>query len=155
MNENTCVDLDECAENNPCDTQAVCTNTFGTVECQCLDGFIGDGLNCLDINECDMDACMANSLCTNSLGSFSCKCKLGFVLHENECIDLNECQDSNPCDDNAVCTNTFGTVECHCKDGFVGDGISCEDINECSMGACAGEHIARLINCLNLYDDTS
>ena len=55
-NDEFCRDLDECQadkEYNFCDGNATCTNTLGSYECDCLDGFEGDGLKCLDIQECD------------------------------------------------------------------------------------------------------
>ena len=41
-------DIDECFDNstNDCDTNANCTNTPGSYNCQCLSGFAGDGRNC-------------------------------------------------------------------------------------------------------------
>ena len=43
------VDVDECADDselNNCDTNATCTNTDGSFECACDDGFTGDGSSC-------------------------------------------------------------------------------------------------------------
>ena len=57
-----CIDINECLENNPCDTNAECKNTFGAVQCECKKGFVGDGflLGCTDVNECDNDPCTDN-----------------------------------------------------------------------------------------------
>lgn len=41
------VDIDECANNNQsCSKFAVCTNTPGSYNCSCLDGYDGNGFNC-------------------------------------------------------------------------------------------------------------
>lgn len=43
-------DLNECGQGNgPCDKNAHCKNTEGSYECQCYDGFQGNGYNCTGI----------------------------------------------------------------------------------------------------------
>ena len=40
-------DIDECqASENECDRNADCSNTEGSYQCRCKDGFKGDGFNC-------------------------------------------------------------------------------------------------------------
>ena len=45
---NTISDIDECvdASLNNCDTDATCTNTEGSYQCMCNDGYSGDGTVC-------------------------------------------------------------------------------------------------------------
>jgi hypothetical protein len=104
-----CVDVNECLDgnnggcstdppvtcrNNPvpgqpanCDpcppgyTDAVCTNTPGSRTCACAPGFTGDGVNCTDVNECQIDngGCSVNAVCTNTPGSRTCACGPGYV----------------------------------------------------------------------------
>ncbi len=40
-------DLDECqsGEHN-CDVNSYCNNTFGSFNCTCLQGYVGDGVHC-------------------------------------------------------------------------------------------------------------
>ncbi|XP_042638698.1 adhesion G protein-coupled receptor E1 [Orycteropus afer afer] len=83
----TCEDIDECV--SMCRSNATCTNTPGSYSCTCLPGFApshgeltftGDGIECIDIDECfqDPSPCGPNSVCTNALGSYSCSCMVGF-----------------------------------------------------------------------------
>jgi len=40
-------DIDECsAESNPCDENADCTNSDGSYNCTCKQGFTGNGTSC-------------------------------------------------------------------------------------------------------------
>lgn len=39
------LDIDECVINNPCDENANCIDRQGSFDCQCNDGFSGDGVN--------------------------------------------------------------------------------------------------------------
>ena len=46
------LDIDECTKGtDSCDVNAVCTNTRGSYNCTCEDGFSGDGINCTGINK--------------------------------------------------------------------------------------------------------
>ena len=44
----TCSDIDECSNDtlNNCHDNATCTDTVGSFECSCEEGFTGDGVNC-------------------------------------------------------------------------------------------------------------
>ena len=44
----TCSDIDECFNDtlNNCHDNATCTDTVGSFECSCEEGFTGDGVNC-------------------------------------------------------------------------------------------------------------
>jgi hypothetical protein len=52
-NGTTCTDINECLNNN-CDVAAVCTNSPGSYQCACRQGFTGTGVigDCANINEC-------------------------------------------------------------------------------------------------------
>ena len=45
---NVFTDVNECenGETNPCDSDAICSNTIGSYSCHCKQGFSGDGFNC-------------------------------------------------------------------------------------------------------------
>ena len=51
----TCIDDDECAVPNDCDSNADCTNLPGSYKCKCKSGFESPemmGYHCVDIDEC-------------------------------------------------------------------------------------------------------
>ena len=130
-------DLNECADDstNDCHAQATCSNTIGSYTCACKTGFVGNGTNCVDVNECAKDNdCHAQATCTNTEGSYTCACKTGFNGSGEECADVNECakDGDNDCHAQATCTNTEGSYTCACKAGFVGNGKECADVNECA-----------------------
>ncbi len=59
-----------------CNVHAHCTGT----SCICDKGFIGDGLNCSDIDECvQSDACADVADCVNLPGSYECACPADHV----------------------------------------------------------------------------
>ena len=44
------IDIDECENGQDnCSVHAVCHNTPGSYECDCKDGFIGDGIVCISM----------------------------------------------------------------------------------------------------------
>ena len=48
------LDVDECATNtDECDTNANCTNTYGSYECNCHKGYEGNGFNCTGMTNFD------------------------------------------------------------------------------------------------------
>ena len=78
-----CENVDECGseELNNCNANAVCTDSNGSFTCNCNDGFIGNGIDCTDVDECtiDTDNCHTNATCTNNPGSFDCGCNSGYA----------------------------------------------------------------------------
>lgn len=57
-----------------------CNVSVGSFACTCNTGYHGDGVDCLDINECNqMHTCHRNAECHNVQGSFYCTCHDGFL----------------------------------------------------------------------------
>ncbi|XP_031571336.1 protein kinase C-binding protein NELL2-like, partial [Actinia tenebrosa] len=77
------IDIDECSNNgHNCSLYAECTNEPGSFQCRCLPGYLGDGVSCIEIDECSspsLNNCSDFANCTNTPGSFQCTCKPGFV----------------------------------------------------------------------------
>ncbi|XP_053726284.1 thrombospondin-4a [Synchiropus splendidus] len=107
----------------------------------CPDGFTGDGVNCDDVDECQLEPCFSGVKCVNTAPGFRCeKCPLGYMgpelngvgvnfamSNKQVCVDIDECV--NPpkiggCTANSNCYNTMGSFRCaDCKRGFTGDQI--------------------------------
>ena len=159
-----CEDSDECADNEAavvanvtdynwdteeCHDDAFCSNTFGSYNCTCGDGYEGDGFNCTDIDECieETNDCSDDSVCFNTIGSFECECNDGYFGDGVICVDSDECAEGDEamivmnvtdliygiheCSEDAFCANTVGAYNCTCNEGYSGDGWNCTDIDEC------------------------
>ena len=42
----TFIDIVECEDLDMCDDNAECIDTIGSYDCECYDGYEGDGFNC-------------------------------------------------------------------------------------------------------------
>ena len=100
------LDVDECSGgSNPCDPNAICTNTDGSFTCACTDGFTGHG-----------------DSCTGEKTLVYIQCLVYISFH----ADIDECSaDSSVCDSNANCMNVAGRFICNCNQGYTGDGNTC------------------------------
>ena len=130
---------DLCAAAN-CDANAYCTDEDGKAKCVCKPRWSGNGLACIDVDECKSDngGCDANALCDNLPGAApKCTCMKGWDGNGVKCFDVDECKEKTAdCAEHSVCQNTSGSFECVCDTGFSGDGFSgCKDIDECATGA--------------------
>ncbi|XP_015231484.1 PREDICTED: signal peptide, CUB and EGF-like domain-containing protein 2 isoform X5 [Cyprinodon variegatus] len=112
---------DPCAEGSDgCHIDAICQTTQDSYKCTCKGGFKGDGKQCDDIDECDLEyngGCVHE--CNNIPGNYRCTCYDGFNLANDghNCLDVDECMFNNGgCQH--TCVNTVGSYECRCKEGF-------------------------------------
>ena len=79
-------DVDECEEtfgSNRCSSHATCTNTAGSHECVCDDGYSGNGINCIDEPGCDnasgQTQCGVHGSCQSTgQGTYRCICHEGW-----------------------------------------------------------------------------
>ncbi|KAK3273561.1 hypothetical protein CYMTET_18206, partial [Cymbomonas tetramitiformis] len=82
------VEGDQCGA-LPCHVAAACIEG----QCKCLAGYAGDGIACVDVDECEWDAapCGSNSMCINLEGLYECQCMTGYAVFQrvdgtSECI---------------------------------------------------------------------
>uniref|UniRef100_A0A8C6THD9 Nidogen 1a n=1 Tax=Neogobius melanostomus TaxID=47308 RepID=A0A8C6THD9_9GOBI len=87
----TCADrpVNPCEDgSHTCDIseRAQCTYTGGSAfVCSCLEGFVGDGSICQDVDECQLGRCHPDAGCYNSQGSFTCECNPGYYGDGFQC----------------------------------------------------------------------
>ncbi|MBI5611226.1 MAG: hypothetical protein HY902_20300 [Deltaproteobacteria bacterium] len=152
----TLVQADLCTTSlNPCSAVAECipTDTLA-VQCACKPGYVGDGAQCFDVDECALGGadCDANASCSNAQGSYTCQCLWGYSGNGKQCADLDECADGSAfCDLAADCSNTAGSYACACQPGYQGNGLICTDIDECSAPTSLCDPIATCVNLPGAY----
>ncbi|XP_056601769.1 thrombospondin-4a [Triplophysa dalaica] len=130
-----------------CFKPGMCTETTDGVECApCPKGYTGDGIQCDDIDECQVNPCFTGVRCINTVPGFRCeKCQRGFTGPEIQgvgiyyaqsnkqmCNDVDECKvDNGGCTPNSNCHNTLGGFHCgNCKSGYMGDQTNgCQNID--------------------------
>jgi len=132
--------VDECTlGTDNCDTNAECTNADGGFTCACETGFTGDGVTCVDDNECATNNGGCEQVCTNTPGSFTCSCDAGFEVNatdDSQCDDVNECNTNNgDCPNGSQCVNRNGSYFCNCLGSYVWneDTNTCDDYDECTL----------------------
>ncbi|CAD5119519.1 DgyrCDS8121 [Dimorphilus gyrociliatus] len=139
-----------------CHTNSLCLNLPGTFACGCLRGFIGDGVNCTDIDECandDLNECDPNADCFNRIGYYLCTCKAGYEGDGKICIKPKPCDKPNVCHEKANCLNVGDSAQCSCKPPLRGDGIKeCYPVNECELGEYTCHPLAHCVDKYEGYD---
>uniref|UniRef100_H2YSZ1 Uncharacterized protein n=1 Tax=Ciona savignyi TaxID=51511 RepID=H2YSZ1_CIOSA len=153
------LDIDECStKTHNCHNSATCTNTPASFDCNCIEGFTGDGLTCTDIDECGLGIfqCTTEQNCQNTPSSYKCVCKTGYIMNNRTqgCEDIDECSsDQNDCSGKTECVNTIGSFTCQCLDGYAkqNGGSFCEDIDECALGLTGCHTNADCINTIGSY----
>uniref|UniRef100_A0A8C6W9S3 Cubilin n=1 Tax=Nannospalax galili TaxID=1026970 RepID=A0A8C6W9S3_NANGA len=143
------VDKDECSlQPSPCSEHVQCFNTQGSFYCgACPTGWQGNGYECQDINECDINnggCSVAPPVpCQNTPGSFTCgNCPAGYSGDGRVCTLLDICSVNNGgCHPDASCSSTLGSLPlCICPPGYTGYGYGpngCAQLSStCSSDPC-------------------
>ena len=139
-----CENVDECEEEEDnCAPEAVCKDTPGSFECDCGEGYEGNGTVCTDTDGCASDPCYAGQRLHR-------RCCAGRRLHvrglsggaggDGEvCEDTDGCA-SDPCYAGVACTDVAAPGEGYtcgaCPAGLSGDGEICEDTDGCASDPC-------------------
>ena len=159
MNPDKVCRMDECILGiHDCNPMATCVDTPLAFDCVCPDGYEGDGRECNNANECNIECnhwthrpidcpieghkCHAQANCTDTEGSYECVCNEGYGCKGRQsiycpCDNIDECEFShiNDCVEHSNCTDTEGSYICQCLVGFTGDALDkCIDNDECENG---------------------
>ncbi|XP_046357626.2 uncharacterized protein LOC124135954 isoform X3 [Haliotis rufescens] len=115
-------DVNECQANPTiCGNSQTCSNTNGSYVCMCSEGYVKNGTDCIDIDECksttDANVCPSNSICVNVVGSFACNCNPGYTKEGSNCTDINECSNGQDICEQS-CMNVVGSYNCFCNGGY-------------------------------------
>ena len=170
LQNNTCIDIDECSNDSSLCQNGSCKNTNGTFYCECNPGFkasLPDRRHCLDVDECkerdnsmDTPICgPVGSKCQNIAGSFICYCPRGYTktVDEKSCEDVDECSlKENICGEYGKCYNTHGGFRCECMPGFIlaPSGTECihSKIDKC-WRTCTGGPTTQTVITINPLDN--
>ncbi|GCB74210.1 hypothetical protein scyTo_0003298 [Scyliorhinus torazame] len=128
-----------------------CSETQNGFRCgPCPAGFVGDGIRCTDVDECQVSPCSSGVRCVNTFPGFMCEdCPAGYTgkrvqgigleyatQNKQVCIDVDECSDgrNGGCVENSQCINAMGSFHCGaCQTGYVGDQQrGCKQQKSCS-----------------------
>ncbi|KAM7358205.1 cubilin 2 [Cochliomyia hominivorax] len=124
------IDVNECEEStNPCHSE--CINMPGSFKCgPCPPGYTGNGITCLDIDECATNnggcSLLPKVRCINTEGSYVCaSCPPGWLGDGRTCelAPSNSCNDENICYPQAKCEYISDVASCTCPPGMFGHGF--------------------------------
>lgn len=132
--------LDDCAVGMPdCHADADCADVYSVTgpayTCTCRPGFLGDGVQCNDVDECAVspDPCSPGS-CMNEPGTYSCACPAGTRFVDGGCVPDGVCTAST-CGEGECVQTTASTYYCDCFVGYSFDGVMCSYVG-CSSTDC-------------------
>lgn len=84
-----CENIDECDTiPYPCSGSGLCTDTEGSYNCTCNDGYSGERCE-VNVNNCEGDPCGGGE-CIDKEGYYECNCVNGFT-GTTFCVDVDEC----------------------------------------------------------------
>ena len=153
------IPIDKCllSDNTTCHEKARCVSLNSThFHCQCELGYVGDGYDCVNKNDCDIisnitvesrnvtNPCKNNANCVDGLNRFSCQCQQGYSgklceiqdNQENPCLNV-ECRNFGICEPDV---HGLGGYTCKCETGWSGD-MCQENVNDCISPQCFGEGV--------------
>ncbi|XP_067932808.1 fibrillin-1-like [Watersipora subatra] len=139
-----------CDTGSPCPSSANCIPDGKEARCECKDGFVESGQDCLPTGMADClgdNLCGPNGTCEETANHYSCLCDSGYVFNQVTCVDVNECQlPEISCSIKRVCNNIEGGYECVCASGYMMDDDECVDIDECEEGIDTCGSLSECVN---------
>jgi len=153
-----CVDVDECARGMTCGANEQCRNESPGASCQCLNGFVRVGGQCV-INRClsGNGGCHASATCSmRTPTDVACTCHQGFIGDGQRCAA--ECLSSGACADPSLtcypsADSWYGVCE---RPGFGPAGSLCATNGDCQTGTrCEHAPGGNIGFCAQLCTNTS
>lgn len=153
-----CVDVDECARGMTCGANEQCRNESPGASCQCLNGFVRVGGQCV-INRClsGNGGCHASATCSmRTATDVACTCHQGFIGDGQRCAA--ECLSSGACADPSLtcypsADSWYGVCE---RPGFGPAGSLCATNGDCQAGTrCEHAPGGNIGFCAQLCTNTS
>ncbi|WAR22475.1 FBN1-like protein, partial [Mya arenaria] len=142
--EDSCTDVDECADASLHDCHQLCTNNIGSYSCGCSAGFVKmNRTSCQDFDECALRTATCEQMCENKPGSYNCYCHYGYKQNDDRrtCTKISDsCRTLYDLTCSGYCVVNDNTSECRCRQGFVlgEDAQACFDENECQTSELNG-----------------
>ncbi|XP_025083996.1 fibrillin-2-like [Pomacea canaliculata] len=144
-----CYDIDECLNGTLHDCDMICTNTYGSYECSCQEGYrlSTNGHSCDDVNECVERTHDCQQICNNTAGGFQCECEAGYTYDSTSKSCIINANESQVCS-NSTCSQGCRVItdaanntlaQCFCYLGYdldVKDNATCVDRDECRDKVC-------------------
>ncbi|CAG9113923.1 unnamed protein product [Plutella xylostella] len=110
-----------CETDEDCPPHAACS---GNLECACLEGYEGDGYECIERSYDSKCVCGANAGCVDTgAGDTICVCNPGYQGDGIVCRPNYVCLNDTDCTNNSECRyeHTLQDYICQCIDGYTKD----------------------------------
>lgn len=78
-----------CGDTVSCGDNARCVQTSNSSSCICNSGFTGDGMSCVQIDECTIMNCPTHAKCVKKEGRYDCVCNEGYLDDRTKCSGAN------------------------------------------------------------------
>ncbi|XP_031568347.1 delta-like protein C [Actinia tenebrosa] len=142
-----CKDVNECTSgHHDCSVNATCTNTIGSFNCTCKNGYLGNGRNCTEqpttvSDPCHSNPCLNAGTCQVQRQEYTCICagQTTGANCENEAAS-DPCH-SSPCLNGGTCQVQGQEYTCICAGQTTG--ANCETSDK----VCTGSWTSKQGNC--------